>query len=140
VDPYYHQTTNAFPFTVAAAKDQSAWIDVHIPTSAPSGYYSGTVTVSSGGVTLSTMPVVYGVWAWQMPSTATLKSYNGLGFPAMCQQAYGGYNGCSAYPGATSDDSGVTLSQVDMAVMMLDHRNTLTERALPAGDEFILQL
>jgi len=87
IDPYYHQTTNAFPFSVAGGQNQSVWIDVHVPPSAPSGYYSGTVTVLSGSTTLATLPVVYGVWAWKMPSTATLTSYNAIGFAAMVRSA-----------------------------------------------------
>src|SRR5207245_540740 len=75
VDPYYHQAVSSFTVTVAGNRNQSFWIDVHIPTSAPSGYYGGTVTVTGNGTTLSTMSVVYGVWAWQMPSTTTLISY-----------------------------------------------------------------
>jgi hypothetical protein len=61
VDPYWGQTTNAWPFTVAANQNQSAWVDVLIPSSAPSGYYLGSVTVKSGSTTLTTTPVIIAV-------------------------------------------------------------------------------
>ena len=126
VDPYYHQTTNAFPFNVAGNQNQSVWIDVHVPTNAPSGYYSGTVTVASGGTVLAVMPVVYGVWAWQMPSTSSLPSYTEVGYGGFCLQAYGSISGCGAYPGAGGDsDLGVTLNHIDIAVQMLDNRFSL---------------
>ncbi|MGC1659605.1 MAG: hypothetical protein WA737_06280, partial [Candidatus Acidiferrales bacterium] len=35
VDPYYGQTTNAFPFTIASGNNQSVWVDVHVPPTAP---------------------------------------------------------------------------------------------------------
>jgi len=127
VDPYYHQTTNAWPFTVASGKNQSAWIDILIPPTAPSGYYLGSITVKSGDTTLTTMPIIIAVWQWPdagyMPSTATLRSFTQGGWNAACTQFYGGYSSCGAYPGAGGNpDQGVTLSVVDEAVLMLDHR------------------
>ena len=135
VDPYHDQTTNAWPFTVAAGNNQSAWIDVLVPPAAPSGYYLGSVTVKSGSTTLATMPVVIGVWQWpsagHMPSTATLKSYSSQGFDDMCTQTYGGYTPCSLYPGAAAlvatfggnqSDAGCELGDIDVAVLALDHR------------------
>lgn len=127
VDPYYHQTTNAWLFTVASGNNQSAWIDILIPPAAPSGYYLGSVTVKSGDTTLTTMPVIIAVWQWpgsaHMPSTATLQSFTQGGWSAACTQFYGGYSSCGSYPGAGGNaDQGVTLSVVDKSVLMLDHR------------------
>ena len=125
VDPYYHQTTKAFPFTVAAGNNQSVWIDVHIPPKAAPGFYSGTVTVTDGPVVLASMPVVYAVWDWEMPSTASLASFTASSYGGFCYQVYGN-PGCSTYPGAKgSADYGATLSNVDAAVQMLDNRYTL---------------
>jgi len=127
VDPYYHQTTNAWPFTVAAGNNQSAWVDVLIPPTAPSGYYLGSVTVKSGSTTLATMPVILAVWQWpsagHMPSTATLQSTSQSGWDSPCIQFYGSAGGCAAYPGSGGNaDQGVTNSIVQMAQMLLDHR------------------
>jgi hypothetical protein len=123
IDPYYHQTTNAFPINIAANQNQSVWIDVHIPASAPSGYYSGQATVKSGATVLATLPVVYAVWQWpasqggEMPSTASLRNTWGkLVYGGLCIQAYGSTGACSPYPG------GQTGTDVDGMVMMLDHR------------------
>lgn len=135
VDPYYGQVTNAFPFTIAPGNNQSVWIDIHIPANAPSGYYKGNVTVKSGTIVLATLPVVYAVWQWphgSMPSTSSLSSYTGIGFAALCVQAYGGYNNCGAYPKANgSADRGVTLSTIDFAVLMLDHRFSAANPVYP---------
>jgi hypothetical protein len=127
VDPYYNQTTNAWPFTVAANQNQSAWIDVLIPSNAPSGYYLGSVTVTSGGTTLTTLPVIIAVWQWpssgHMPSTATLHSYTDAYWNAACVQFFGGYSSCASYPGASgNNDLGVELSVIDQGVLLLDHR------------------
>jgi hypothetical protein len=126
IDPYWHQTTNAFPFTVLPGNNQSVWIDVHTPPSAPSGYYSGTVTVSNGATVLATMPVVYAVWDWEMPSTASLASFTSASYGGFCYQVYG-TAGCTAYPGSLgAADFGETWSDVDAAIQMLDNRYSLS--------------
>jgi len=127
VDPYYHQTTNAFPVAVTAGNTQSTWIDVHIPTAAPSGYYQGVVTVSSTSVVLSTMPVVIGVWAWVMPSTAALSMIgSGFGYNGMCDISYGGTTNCGNYPNSGGGADGAnTMQWIDGTVQMLDNRYTI---------------
>jgi hypothetical protein len=137
VDPYWHQTTTAFPVSVAAGQNQSAWIDVYIPQATPSGWYLGSVTISNGGTTLATMPVLYGVWQWPadaggyMPSTATLHTMEFTGYQSLCRQAYG-LNGttCANYPGSGgSADYGDVVSKEDLAVQLLDNRLTLASVA-----------
>jgi hypothetical protein len=128
IDPYYQQTTNAFPFTVQPGQNQSVWIDVHVPPSVPSGYYAGTVTVSSGSAVLAAMPVIYAVWNWSMPSTASLPSYTNIGYGGLCIQSYGAewQTGCANYPGSQGgSDYGVTMTQVDAAVQLLDNRYSI---------------
>lgn len=136
VDPYFRQTTNAWPFTVAAGNNQSAWVEVLIPPDAPAGYYLGRVTVKKGSTTLVTMPVVLAVWQWPsagyMPSTATLQSTSAVGWNYACIQFYGSYSACREYPGAKgSADQGVTNSIVEMATMMLDHRYSAASPMYP---------
>ena len=130
VDPYFHEPRNAFPATVPAGETRSAWIDLTIPGryDAPSGWYTGTVTVSDGQTTLATLPIRLGVWDFELPSTATLASGFGLSWNGMCVQAYGGYAGCAAYPGAGGDaDTAVEQTHVAEATMFLDERVTLAE-------------
>jgi Domain of unknown function (DUF4091) len=127
VDPYHNQTTNAWPFTVAANQNQSAWVDIHIPSNAPSGYYLGSVVVKSGSTVLATMPVILAVWQWpgmgSMPSTSSLQYVTQTGWSDLCVQAYGSYAGCSVYPGAGgSSDQAIALIQVDFGKLLLDHR------------------
>jgi len=119
IDPYWGQTTNAWPFNVPAGDNQSAWVDVLLPPHAPSGYYTGSVTVKSGSTVLATMPVVIAVWQWPsagyMPSTTTLKTEDtGFEYGAMCTEMYNGSTvgndgGCGAnYPDSGgSDDTSI---------------------------------
>jgi len=134
IDPYWKQTTNAFPFSVKASSNQSAWIDIHIPTSAPSGYYFGTIVVSSASTVLANLPLVVGVWQWPsgmatpyMPSTATLRTIIPTGYAALCIPQYGGptNKGCAAYTNAAFDDDGAGLTMLDALTFGLDHRVTI---------------
>jgi hypothetical protein len=132
-DPYWGQTTNAWPFNVAAGQNQSAWIDVLIPANAASGYYLGSVTVASGTSILTTMPVEIAVWQWpaalggHLPSTPTLKSFVGnWTYGGLCTAMYSAdyvTQGCGAYPGAGGNaDAGNTLIWLDASQLMKDHR------------------
>lgn len=133
IDPYYHQTTGAFPVSVAANQNQSAWIDVYIPQNAPSGWYQGTVSISNSSTTLATMPVIYGVWQWPasaggyMPSTATLHSVEFSGYDSLCKVAYTTEASCdSSYPRGGGSDNADVASKEDLAVQLLDNRLTLS--------------
>jgi len=130
VDPYWGQTTNAWPFNVSSGNNQSAWVDVLIPPTAPSGYYLGSVTVKSGSTTLATMPVVIGVWQWPsagyMPATPTLKTmlwnwgYNGL-----CIQMYNPGTttvSCGSYPGGGITGDPNTAIWLDADLIAKDNR------------------
>jgi hypothetical protein len=148
VDPYWGQTTNAWPFTVAANQNQSAWVDVLIPTSAPSGYYLGSVTVKSGSTTLATMPVILAVWQWPspgyMPSTPTLKTeLSNWTYGGLCTQMYApgnaGTGNCASYPGSGGgSDAGVTLEWLDASLLVKDHRYNMggLENIFPGSGSF----
>jgi hypothetical protein len=133
VDPYFNQTTNAWPFSVAANQNQSAWVDVHIPPAAPAGYYLGSVTVKSGSTTLATMPVVIGVWQWpssgNMPSSASLASdFSFAGAEDACIAFYGSFANCANYPGAGGNSGmGVILSNTTGIALATDHRISMTD-------------
>jgi hypothetical protein len=74
IDPYFHESRNAFPVTVPPNQVQSAWIDVQVPHGAFPGNYSGVVTVKDGTKTIATISVSLKVWAFAIPSTATLRA------------------------------------------------------------------
>jgi hypothetical protein len=98
-----------------------------VPSSTPSGYYAATVTVLDGSTPIATLPVVLKVWAFTLPSTASLKSAFGMSWDGFCVQAYGGYNGCSAYPGSGgSSDTAVELTHIAQADLLLDHRMSIS--------------
>lgn len=128
IDPYFGQTTGAFPINVTAGNNQSAWIDVHVPPAAPSGWYSGTVTIKNSGTTIASLPVLYEVWQWpaaaggEMPSKPTLGTALFSSFDNLCRLAYGssGDSTCAAaYPGSYS---GIVD---DLATELADNRLNL---------------
>ncbi|MGH9734665.1 MAG: hypothetical protein ACRD8A_08765 [Candidatus Acidiferrales bacterium] len=135
IDPYWHQTTAAFPVAVSAGNNQSVWIDVLVPSAAPSGWYSGTVTISdSSAGTIATLPVLLAVWQWPsadggfMPSTPTLRTIQiaddfdgGLCNPLM---AYTTSATCtSSYSG--TGNKGPQYALDDLIPLMLDNRTSL---------------
>lgn len=125
VDPYFHEPRNAFPFTVPVNTNQGAWIDVLVPPGQPAGQYSGTAIVTNGSQTLATISISLTVWAFTLPSTATLTTAFGVSWDGMCVQAYGGYSRCHNYPGSGgSNDTAVELTHVAEATFLLDHRVT----------------
>lgn len=146
VDPYYDQTTNANPANVAANNNQSWWFDILIPAAAPSGWYAGTVTIQTGCpgacATLATMPVDIGVWQWpvahggEMPSTPTLPFYanatNEDTAPA-CLQYFGSISSCGSFPGSGGNSTvGLALSENQLAILFLDHRQSWGRELDPA--------
>ncbi|MGH9735410.1 MAG: hypothetical protein ACRD8A_12580 [Candidatus Acidiferrales bacterium] len=136
IDPYWHQTTAAFPVVVAASQNQSAWIDVLVPAAAPSGWYSGTATISdSTAGTIAALPVLVAVWQWPavdggfMPSTPTMRSieladdFNG----GLCNagMAYTSSTTCtSSYSGTGSGGAQYALD--DLIPLVLDNRLSLS--------------
>ncbi len=92
------------------------------------GLYVASVTVKDGAKTIATIPVSLTVWAFALPSTATLKSAFGLSWDGLCLQAYGSYGKCAKYPGSGgSSDSALELMKVSQASLLLDHRVTVSQ-------------
>ena len=135
VDPYTEEARNAFPVTVAANQTQSAWIEVLVPAGAPAGTYKGTVTVLDGSNVVGHVSVELDVWAFALPSTATLKSAFGVSNDpnGMCIQAFGagsdfGYSECARYPGSGGNsDTAIELIHRAEATFALDHRVSISQ-------------
>jgi hypothetical protein len=139
VDPYVHQVRNAFPVTVPVGETRSAWIDVSVAADAPSGWYSGAVTVTDGGTLIATLPVRLAVWDVTLPSTASLASGFGLSWNGLCVQEYGGYAQCGSYPGSGGDpDTAIELTHLAEANLFLDYRVSLAADvyAMPSNNDW----
>lgn len=128
IDPYYHQTTLESSLILPQGQNQSYWVDVLPQTNAPSGWYSGTVTIKNGATTIATLPVLLGVWQWPvssggfMPSTATLRTLSGASYDGGCYSMFGSLAACSY--GSQSGDAATTIIQQDTMAMVLDQRYT----------------
>jgi hypothetical protein len=66
-------TIQAVPFSVSAGKNQPIWVDVFVPSTAASGRYSGTYTVTSNQGSF-TGQVALTVWNFTLPLEPSLKS------------------------------------------------------------------
>ncbi len=138
LDRYTGEARNAFPVNVPVGQTQSAWIDVLVPATAPAGVYSASITVKNGSTTLARLPVTLVVWAFTLPSTASLRSAFGSSWAGMCSAAYGGYANCGHYPGSGgSADKAIELINQALATRLLDHRITNSSPVYygpPTGD------
>src|SRR5512140_446246 len=122
VDEVYGEPRNAFPFDVPAAsvdathQTRAIWVDVFVPGSAPTGDYSGKVTVSfvdgnTNNPVSVDVPVRLHVWDFALRSTPTLQSQFKILFPDLgC-----GHGTAPAWPGL----------QAAYMQLALDHRITI---------------
>jgi hypothetical protein len=79
VDPVTRQDIvgakyDATPYTIEANVNQGYWIDVYVPKDANPGEYRGTVTVTTAGRQLATVPLTLTVRSWALPDTIALQS------------------------------------------------------------------
>lgn len=56
-DAFYGEDRNAFPMSVPSGENRMAWVDVNVPSGAPAGRYTATVTVSAAGQDPVSLPV-----------------------------------------------------------------------------------
>ena len=113
VDPYYHETRNAFPFDVPPGELRAIWVDIFVPSGTPAGVYQGTVTVQGSGLGTKQVPISLRVRNFELPSTASLPSAYFIGTGYACRAHLGS---CSA---AQREEF-----QALYAKALLDHRMT----------------
>ncbi len=64
---------NAVPFAIAAGTNEIIWVDLHVPTDAPAGPYTGVFTVTSDQGE-SSVQVTLHVWNFTLPKAPSFKS------------------------------------------------------------------
>jgi hypothetical protein len=118
VDELDNQPRNAFPYDVPANEQQPIFVELHVPPTAPPGWYAGTVQVS-GGVTATVTVRLY-VHAFTLPSTASLRTAFGIGWDDPCVASFGSYTQCGG-------DAGVVAMLTKYTKFALDHRISLSD-------------
>ena len=66
-------------FAVGASLNQSIWVDIYIPKSAPAGTYRGAVEIRQSGLVTHRLPVVLTVLDFTLPDLPTAKTMVYLG-------------------------------------------------------------
>lgn len=114
-DPWFGEVRNAFPVTVPANENRTAWIDVQIPANQPAGTYTGSLHVTGTGLDtyVSYSVVVAGV---ALPSTSSLRGAFDINVNYLCQ-----VHDCNAISGG-----GWALDAL-YARVALDNRLTLAK-------------
>lgn len=81
IDSYTCETRNAFPYEIAAGRNQSFYVDVYVPRGTAAGTYPGTLTVSGSsnqGEFVHQQALDLAVWNFTVPSTSSLQSSFGF--------------------------------------------------------------
>ena len=118
LDEIAHEKRAAFPMTVPAHQARALWADIHIPTDAPAGLYSGAVQVTGDSGLTATVQVTLTVAPFTLPSTASLSTAFLISTQNVCL-AHTGDPGCWG-------DTGLQNSLLSRyAQMALEHRVTL---------------
>ena len=112
VDRYTHERRNAFPFELRRGHSQPLWVEIFVPEQTRPGEYAGSARISQAGKVDVAVPINLTVWAFVLPSTATLKSSFGLNGISVLKQHRGKY---------TNDDELYSLTRV-YAKAALQHR------------------
>jgi hypothetical protein len=115
VDRYANERRNAFPLSVKQGSNQPLWVEVFIPESARPGQYTGSARISSGGAVEFTVPIHLRVWAFVLPSTATLRSSFGLNGTNLLKRHRGRY---------TSDEDLYALTRIYAKAALLHRIST----------------
>ncbi len=139
------QATNAFSNPPATGETQSFWVEVFVPPTAASGYYTADVQIALPSQQVLSFPLLLSVWDFELPSTSSLPTAFHLSHQAFCTQIRkeevvksDARYACAhypdpGYPATTSDTEAIKAaaevgseeSQIAIAKMFLDHRITI---------------
>jgi hypothetical protein len=116
-DRFYGEDRDAFPVDLPAGGRVVAWIDVLVPENAVPGVYRGSISVTSAGRAIGSIPVKLKVLDFTLPSTSTLTSSFPLSSYMPCK-AHTGDHSCG------SDEESWQLAKL-YAEAALDNRVTI---------------
>jgi hypothetical protein len=116
VDEVANEKRKAFPFDIPAGENRVIFVDLHVPTSAVPGVYTGSITVSGLGWS-EIVPITLTVLDFVMPATSSLPTTYGMHWSLACVAHFGSYDACGR-------DAGILKMNTMYARYMLDHRLT----------------
>jgi hypothetical protein len=111
------------PFTIEAGKNQSVWVDVYIPKSAPPGLYKGDLEIQEAGFPLVRVPVQLWVSSLTLPDLPTAKT----------MLYFSSSNISRRYFGSTT--AGTQARRVRDRHFMLAHRHKISLIGDASGDD-----
>jgi Glycoside hydrolase 123, catalytic domain/Glycoside hydrolase 123 N-terminal domain len=63
------------PFDIASGCNQGIWVDVYVPEDAPTGFYTGSITVTANNAPSAFIPVDLEVWDFSLPRESHLPAF-----------------------------------------------------------------
>jgi len=93
VDTYSGERRKAFPFDLAAGRNQPLWIELYVPPETPPGDYRGAARVTVQGALVAEVPFALHVWPFALPSTSSLRTTFGFSAISAAKQHRGAYGG-----------------------------------------------
>lgn len=92
-DRYAGERRDAFPFDLAAGRNQPLWLEIYVPPETPPGVYHGAVAIAAAGAPRAEVPVRLEVWPFTLPSTSSLRNSFGFSGPTALRRHHGSYLG-----------------------------------------------
>ncbi len=113
-------TEVAGAFNIDVGKNQSIWVDIYIPKTAPAGLYTGNVSISLNGSVVRTVPVELTVRNFTLPDVPNSKTMLYMGYSDVNERYLG-----NAWPNpGTSLSSSAT--QIKNKHYLLAHRHKIS--------------
>jgi Domain of unknown function (DUF4091) len=96
-------------FTITAGQNESIWGDIYIPKSAPTGTYTGSITIREGASVSAVVPIRLNIYNFSLPDTPTAKVVTPFQFSDIMWRYATGYGGY-ANPASQDGQRVVTVS------------------------------
>ncbi len=117
-------------FNIAAGRNQSIWVDIHIPKNAPSGLYTGSVVICEQAKITHEIPVELTVRKFALPDVPNAKTMLVLGYEDINMRYLG-----EEYPSSgTSNDADSKIIRDRHFLMAHRHRISLIDSNDGSGD------
>ncbi|RZB38001.1 MAG: hypothetical protein SRB2_00347 [Desulfobacteraceae bacterium Eth-SRB2] len=107
-------------FNITAGQNQSIWVDIYIPKTAPTGLFTGTIVISENGVQIAEVPAELTVKNFSLPDLPTARTMLAYSHENINERYLG-----NSYPEADTPEYTQSLALIDTH-FQLAHRHRIS--------------